>query len=131
MQTRWRPGQRQAVVSRRRRHILRVLRGLSRMAKRDYRKGAIPYAFVAIPKAVLRSPEFAGLDASAKSLLLDLAVEYNGRNNGKLDASFTRLSRDCGWSARNTLIRARRLLAKCSFAVVTRSGRPPEVPTWF
>ena len=99
------------------------------MAARDYRKGAIPFPFVALPKEVLRSAEFAAMPASAKALMLDLAVQYTGKNNGRLCVSFEVLKR-AGWASKHTVMRARDALLECSFVVRTRKGHPPRTPEW-
>lgn len=54
------------------------------MANRDYRKGALPFAFVPIPREVLNSAEYQSLPSKAKALMLDLAAQYTGKNNGRL-----------------------------------------------
>ena len=65
--------------------------------------------FLALPHTVLDSPAFLNLPAPAVRLLLDVARQYNGDNNGKLLASnkylWTR-----GWTLHDTALHARRAL---------------------
>lgn len=99
------------------------------MAKRDYRKGELPFEFQPIPKAVLRSAEFQALPSSAKALMLDLMAQYTGKNNGRLCCAFEALQA-VGWSHKHTLARAKEHLLECSFARLTRKGRAPRTAEW-
>src|SRR4051812_11630580 len=99
------------------------------MAAKNYRKGAIPYGFVPLPKDVLRSAEFAGLGASSKALMLDLMAQYTGKNNGRLCPGFE-VMRKSGWSSKAKLLRAKRALLECSFVLQTRIGHPPRTTEW-
>lgn len=98
------------------------------MSKREYRKGALPYAFVGIPLPILRHPEYIGLADSAKALMMDLCEQYSGGNNGRLTTSFVALERR-GWH-KNRLIRAKRQLLSASFCVLTRKGKAPQTAEW-
>ncbi len=89
----------------------------------------IPYAFVALPKAVLHSEEFRRLPSSAKALLLELASQYTGRNNGRLTPSWTALQK-AGWVSNNTVLNAKKELLNCPFVVLTRKGHPPRTCDW-
>ena len=40
--------------------------------------------FVAFPHAVMKTEDYTGLSYKSKALLLDIALQYNGRNNGDL-----------------------------------------------
>lgn len=99
------------------------------MAKTDFRKGQLPFQFVPLPKDVLASPEYQGLPTSAKALMLDLMGQYTGKNNGRLCTAFEAMKR-CGWTAPNTLTRAKRALLECPFAMLTRKGHPPRTAEW-
>lgn len=94
-----------------------------------YKKGQLPYEFVAIPKDVLLSPEWQALGPSAMRLALDLMAQYTGKNNGRLCAAWEALKRQ-GWRSETTLIKAKRELLECSFVVHTRQGRAPNVAEW-
>ena len=94
------------------------------------RKGnEIPYAFVALPKAVLQSVEYQGLSSSAKALLVELASQYTGGNNGRLTPAWSVLQKT-GWGSNNTVLSAKKELLNCSFVVMTRKGHPPRTCEW-
>lgn len=99
------------------------------MAKSDYRKGAIPYGFVAVPIAILRSPEYMALGDAAKGLLLDLMEQYTGGNNGRLTPSWTVMQRR-GWAGKTKLHRAKNDLLETSFCIRTRKGKAPQTAEW-
>lgn len=99
------------------------------MPRSDYHRGATPYQFVAVPKDVLLSAEWCSLSASARVLALDLMAQYTGKNNGRLCPAFEPMKR-VGWRSENTLIRAKRALLECSFAIQTRQGHPPRTTDW-
>jgi hypothetical protein len=79
------------------------------MAKRDRFKDAKARresgAFVALPSAVLRSPQFAQLSAHAVKLLCDLLSQIRGNNNGDLCAAW-RLMKKRNWKSKDTLFQA-------------------------
>lgn len=94
------------------------------------RKGTgIPYPFVALPKDILHSSEYQQLPSSAKALLLDLASQYTGKNNGRLTPAWSAL-REKGWASNNTVLSAKKELLNCSFVVMTRKGHPPSTCEW-
>ena len=99
------------------------------MSKRSHTKGAIPYEFVAVPKEVIRSPEWQALPHSARALVMDLMAQYTGRNNGRLCPAFTVMER-CGWASKTTLLAAKRALLEAPFAILTRKGHPPRTAEW-
>lgn len=99
------------------------------MARRDYRKGALPFEFIPIPKAVLAMPDFIGLPSGAKVLMLDLAAQYTGKNNGRLCPAWEVMKRS-GWVSKGTLQRARDALLEMPFVVHTRKGHPPRTVDW-
>lgn len=95
-----------------------------------YKKGQLPYEFVAIPKEVLLSSEWQLLGPNAMRLAFDLMAQYTGKNNGRLNASWECLKKLEGWRSETTLIKVKRELLECSFAVQTRQGRAPNVSDW-
>jgi hypothetical protein len=99
------------------------------MAKRDHAKGALPFAFAAMPLAVIRSAEWQALPHAARALAVDLMAQYTGKNNGRLCPAFTVMER-CGWASRTTLVQAKRALLECSFVVLARKGHPPRTAEW-
>ncbi|WP_126623628.1 hypothetical protein [Bordetella hinzii] len=101
------------------------------MAKPDRSKVALalPFRFVAIPVQVLESPAYRALPSSARSLLVDLLLQFTGGNNGRLTPSFTVMQR-YGWTSKSTLERARDYLIDTPFVIQTRRGHPPETAEW-
>lgn len=97
-------------------------------AKKIKGKG-IPYSFVALPKAVLHCEEFRRLSSSAKTLLLELASQYTGGNNGRLTPAWSVLQKT-GWASNNTVLSAKKELLNCPFVVMTRKGHPPRTCEW-
>lgn len=86
------------------------------MAKQRKTKGR----FVGIPYNVANSHQFAELSYRAKSLILDLLLQYNGHNNGSLSACHT-LMKNRGWP-KASLYRTVKELVYAGFIVVTRQG---------
>lgn len=99
------------------------------MAKRDHRKGALQFRFVAIPMPVLESAEYRALPDSARSLLIDLLMQFSGKNNGRLCISFVAMRR-FGWNSVQKLDRAKRELLTTPFVLLTRKGKPPRTAEW-
>lgn len=99
------------------------------MAKNDFKKGAIPYLFLPLPKDVLLSAEYQALPFSSKALILDLMGQYTGKNNGRLCPAFEVMQRS-GWASKTTLIRAKVALLECSFVMLTRKGHAPRTAEW-
>jgi hypothetical protein len=76
------------------------------MKKRTKHKGrAESGSFIALPRDVLRSPNYLALSAQARALLIDVAEQYYGNNNGGLSPSWT-LMHTRGWKSRDTLAHA-------------------------
>ena len=94
-----------------------------------YKKGQLPYEFVALPKAIVTSSEWRAMSPSAMRLALDLMAQYTGKNNGRLNPSFTAMEK-LGWRSETTLIKAKRALLECSFVVHTRQGHAPHTSDW-
>ncbi len=67
------------------------------MASRRKIKGrAEKGTFNLIPHTVMDNPDFLNLSFKSVKLLLDLAYQYRGKNNGNLTAAFSIL-RKRGW----------------------------------
>lgn len=79
--------------------------------------------FVSIPHDVLEHQRFAALSPHACKLLLDMARQYRGSNNGDLTAIFTTLQRERHWRSRTTLYKALGELQKAGFLKRTRKGK--------
>lgn len=79
--------------------------------------------FLSLPLDMLNHPRFAALSAHAVKLLIDIARNYNGRNNGDLSAAFSMLQRERHWKSRDTLGRAVGELCRAGFLQRTAKGR--------
>lgn len=77
--------------------------------------------FLMLDRDMLNSPQWAALSPYGKSLMLDLAVQYNGSNNGDLCAAWS-LMRKRGWASPGTLSRALHELVAKGWADLARQG---------
>ena len=75
--------------------------------------------FVALPLAVLESPDFLGLSHTARTALLALLAKYNGRNNGDLSLPFTRATQ-WGINSKTTLAKALKELMERGLIIRSR-----------
>lgn len=95
--------------------------------KRTDRDGS---RFLALPHTVLDSSAFMKLSAPAVRLLIDIARQYSGANNGQLVACMSYLSQR-GWNSNDTITRSRRELEAAGFIIQTRIGYRPNRAAWF
>lgn len=86
----------------------------------DYRAIIYP-GFLHIPDVLADEEDFISLTGSALRLLIDIARQYNGMNNGDLCASMS-LMRKRGWSSNNLLDRAKKELIAKKFIELTKQG---------
>ncbi len=101
-------------------------RGLKR--KRADRDGGD--SFVLIPNVVLNSKAYLSLSAHAKVLLIDIAQQYKGYNNGKLLCTPKYLSKR-GWNSSDMLTKAKRQLIKAKLIHETVLGSRPNRASWY
>ncbi len=94
---------------------------------RDKRDGR---QFVPLPHVVLESPGYRLATFPARALLIDVAMQYTGFNNGKLVACAKYLKAK-GWNSNATIVRARRDLIDCGLLIETRKGARPNKAAWF
>lgn len=85
------------------------------LLKRSKKKGR----FTGIPKLVHDSEEWAQLPPTAKALLVDIVSQYNGHNNGDLNATRTFLSSK-GWKNQGTISKNLKILIEANFLKQTR-----------
>lgn len=78
-------------------------------------------SFAQIPASVLQSAEFHGITGEAVRLLLALAAQYNGHNNGNLCAALS-LAKQYGFRSGDTLARAIAGLLEAGLIIRTREG---------
>lgn len=102
------------------------------MARAKRRKGAArdPGGFVAVPWVVLDSEAYQGLSHPARSLLLELARQYHGDDNGRMVATLARLQ-PRGWTSNDTISRAKKELLDAGLIFETCKGRRPNKASWY
>lgn len=101
------------------------------MAARNRHKGnRIGEGFVALPYSVLNSPLFLALSPHAVKLLIDVAAQYRGDNNGDLSLAWKTM-KPRGWRSEATLHKAKRELLDGGFLFEARKGRRPNVCSLF
>lgn len=99
--------------------------------RKKYNGGRIGGGFSAIPHDVLDSPAFLSLSFSAKALLLELARQYLGNNNGKLICTEAKLQ-SRGWKKGSGVItRAKRELLQTGLIFETCKGARPNKASWY
>ena len=92
--------------------------------------------FIALPWAILDSPDFIGLSHPAKSLLLEFARQHyfdkreGSFTNGRLLANSKTLNKR-GWKSKDTLTRAKRELINKGFLFETVKGHKPNKAGWY
>jgi hypothetical protein len=98
--------------------------------RRGHDRSRDPGAFVALPCAVLDSYAYLNLSHPAKSLLLEIARQYVGDNNGRLLASRAYLKKR-GWNSADTISRALKELIEAKLVYQTVQGHRPNKASWF
>jgi len=89
-----------------------------RLNAKNRREGG---SFLALPHVLLNHQNFINISPYAKALLLDIASQYKGYNNGDLCACWTVMV-DRGWKSRDTLGRKLEELEESGFIMKTRQG---------
>jgi hypothetical protein len=87
------------------------------MARHNKSKGH----FAGVPDKVMLHPDYIGLSFSAKTLLFEFALEYRGKNNGKLCAIYSQLKLR-GWKSEATLRKAIKELLDAKLIEVSKVG---------
>jgi len=89
----------------------------------------IPGRFVPLQHSVLTSAGFMSLEHASVRLLIYIAMQYSGHNNGRLVAC-SKVLRPLGWSSNQTVTRCVRQLVEHGLLFVTRQGGRNH-PTWY
>ncbi len=76
----------------------------------------------ALPRVVWEHPSYCNLSGAGAKLLMDFACQFNGHNNGDLQAAYSVLSKR-GWRSRQTISRAVAELLSAELIVKTREGK--------
>jgi len=87
--------------------------------------------FVLLPFAVLESGAYLSLTGQQIRLLLDIAHQYKGDNNGRLLAAWTYLSEERGWTSKQTIATALEALLSRGLLFKTRQGQRPNKTSWY
>lgn len=77
--------------------------------------------FAPIRMDVLRSEAWANTRAWGTRLIMDLAAQYRGNNNGDLCATWSEMVKH-GWKSKDTLDKAKKELLEKKWIVITRKG---------
>jgi hypothetical protein len=86
--------------------------------------------YIALPHVVIDSPSYRALGHPARALLIDIARQYTGNNNGRLVACAKYL-RPLGWNSNDTVSRALAELRAQALLIETRMGMRPNRAAWF
>jgi len=78
-------------------------------------------SFLALPHQVLRCPNYISLSLIARALLVDIANQYNGTNNGHLDAKWSTMTKR-GWASKSTLSKHLEELIYYGFIIKVQQG---------
>jgi hypothetical protein len=102
------------------------------MAKTSQKRPAeaINGMYGAIPIALLDSVAFMGASYPAKALLFEVIRQHNGKNNGRLQLSFSWLAKR-GWKSRDVIQRANAELIERGLLIQTVQGGLNIGPTWY
>ncbi|MBL8261658.1 MAG: hypothetical protein JNM58_04470 [Xanthomonadaceae bacterium] len=90
-------------------------------ARRRRQTGRSAATHLGIPHYVLRSPEFGALNGWEVKLLVEVAGQYNGYNNGDLSCTWSQLARR-GWRSNGTVRKALDSLLVAEWLICTRHG---------
>ena len=94
------------------------------------RSGRVGGGFIAIPWVVYDSPAYLALGRAAKNLLIDIARQFTGFNNGSLLCSAAYL-KSRGWNSNSGLTNAKQELINFGFIYETVKGCRPNKASWY
>lgn len=101
--------------------------GREKKARRAYRDAG---GFAAIPWTVLDSSAYQGLSHPAKALMMEIARQYHGDDNGRMIVTLAYLG-PRGWSSNDTISRAKRELLEAGLIYETVKGCRPHKASWY
>lgn len=87
--------------------------------------------FLLLPFTVLESPAYLSLTGQQLRLLIDIAHQYKGDNNGRLLAAWTYLNEERGWASKQTIATALEALLSRGLIFKTRQGQRPNKTSWY
>jgi hypothetical protein len=89
-----------------------------------------PGLFVKLPHNVLNSGAYTSLSARGRMLLIDIAMQFRGNNNGDLCAAW-KFMKPRGWQSEATLNAAKKELLASGLVCETRMGARPNKATLY
>lgn len=81
-----------------------------------------PGGFAGIPRIVMKNDDYVRLSSGARDLLLELAFQYTGKNNGDLTVAESILKKR-GFKSRTTIKKSTIALIDTGMIIRTREGR--------
>jgi hypothetical protein len=103
------------------------------MSRKDFKNSqgsSVGGQFLRLPHVVLNSTAYRDLSHTERSLLLDIALQFGGKNNGALVACRKYLA-PLGWTSNDTVARALKGLVSSGLLTETRKGAKPNRAAWF
>ena len=92
--------------------------------------GRISGRFIALPVVVMDCPNYQKLTANARSLLLEVARQFNLGNNGRLLISRAYLLKR-GWKSNDMISKGKKELLEGGFIYETVKGHRPNKASWY
>jgi len=89
-----------------------------------------PGPFVALPHSVLKSAAYLGLSANARSLLIEVALQFRGDDNGRMLLSRAHLKKR-GWASSDMIDKGKRELLNAELIFETVKGHRPNKASWY
>ena len=86
--------------------------------------------FIQLPVVVLECQNYISLGYPAKALLIELARQFTGMNNGRLLLSMKFLKK-YGWNSSDVVARAKNELIEAGFIYETVKGHRPNKASWY
>lgn len=92
--------------------------------------GRDPGRFIGLPVSVLESAAYLGLSANARSLLLEVALQFHGDDNGRMLLSRVHMKRR-GWRSSDMIDKGKRELLEAELIFETVKGHRPNKASWY
>ena len=99
-------------------------------AKNRAKSGRDAGGFIALPWQVVDSPAYRALSVHAKALLIEVARQYSGHNNGALLCGKAYMQTR-GWNSTDMLTKAKRELLEAELIFETVKGARPNRASWY
>lgn len=93
-------------------------------------RGRDPGRFIGLPVSVVESAAYLGLSANARSLLLEVAYQFHGDDNGRMLLSRAYLKKR-GWNSSDMIDKGKRELLDADLIFETVKGYRPNKASWY